>query len=170
MKTNCVNQLARLNSSPRWIVSSKFLIPSQLFTVILVFFVSVFAATAQDMNTRPAETSRTVKSSDNSAATAVSELQLNADRPAELAVFEAKINNLLSEVRKQLAVASNKEWFRQNLEKSIRDKSEQVCPTIRLLDLMYGDAVFVCAPIQDKQELLCAITFLNLSINGILTK
>lgn len=84
--------------------------------------------------------------------------------------FEIKINNLLMEVRKQLANDSNKEWFIQNLEKSLRQKVEQVCPNIPVLNLMFINEPFVCTPDMDKQELLYAIEFLNVSINAMLTK
>ena len=66
------------------------------------------------------ERSRAAKSSVNSATTATSDLQLNAERPAEKAEFEAKINTLLTLVRAALVVESNKTRFRDNLEQSIR--------------------------------------------------
>lgn len=168
MKTNCVNQLTRLNtSSLRWIVSSKSVIPSQLFTVLLTFFVSVFTATAQETNTRPAETSRTVKSNENSAATTVSELELNADRPAELAVFEAKINTLLALVRAELVLESNAVRFHENIEQTIRMKSEQVCPSIALVDLIKDSAPFTATPETGMQELRSAVDFLSVVLNQL---
>jgi len=105
------------------------------------------------------------KQSNRATATAAELSSIN-----ELKEVEVKINNLLTEVRKQLANDANKEWFSQNLEKSIHQKAEQACPSIPVLTLMLGNEPFVCTPGMDKQELLYAIEFLNVSINGMLTK
>ena len=142
----------------------------QFFVILIVFLTSAFSATAQEMNTRPAEMSRTAKSSVNSATTTTSDLQLNAERPAELAEFEAKINTLLTLVRAALVVESNKVRFQDNLEQSIRMKSEQVCPSIGLMDLINGSSPFAVLPETGKQELIYAIDFLSVVINELSAK
>jgi hypothetical protein len=131
---------------------------------------SAFAATAQEMNARPAEMNRTAKTSENSAATRASELQLNAERPTELAEFEAKINTLLTLVRTALVVESNAAKFHENLEQSIRMKSEQVCPSIGLMDLIKGSAPFTASPETGKQELSYAVEFLTVVLNEMSAK
>jgi hypothetical protein len=88
----------------------------------------------------------------------------------ELKELGIKINLLLNQVRTQLADASNKQWFSENLQSSLTAKIAQVCPNIPVLTLMLGNEPFVCTPNMDKQELLYAIDFLNVSINGMLTK
>ena len=142
----------------------------QFFVILIVFLTSAFSATAQEMNTRPAEMSRTAKSSVNSATTTTSDLQLNAERPAELAEFEAKMNTLLTLVRAALVVESNKVRFQDNLEQSIRMKSEQVCPSIGLMDLINGSSPFAVLPETGKQELIYAIDFLSVVINELSAK
>jgi hypothetical protein len=122
------------------------------------------AATAQEMNTRPAEMSRTAKSASTS-----SRVEQSALNP-ELKELGIKINLLLNQARTLLADASNKQWFSENLQSNLRNKSAQVCPNVHLLELMMGDESFVCAPNMEKQELLYVIDFLNVSINGMLTK
>jgi hypothetical protein len=84
--------------------------------------------------------------------------------------FAIKINLLLNEVRIQLTDASNKKWFSENLQSSLNAKSAQVCPNVALVDLMLGTHSFIPTPEMDKQELLYVIDFLNVSINGMLTK
>jgi hypothetical protein len=126
---------------------------------------SAFAASAQEMNARPAEMSRTAKSSESSAATRASELKLNADRSVELDEFEAKINTLLSLVRKALVIESNASKFHEKLEQSIRMKSEQVCPSIGLMDLIKGTAPFTASPNMDKRELNYTVEFLSVVLN-----
>jgi hypothetical protein len=81
-----------------------------------------------------------------------------------------KINVLLKEVRSQLMDASNKQWFSENLQSSLSAKSAQVCTNIALVDLMLSTDSFILTPEMDKQELLYVIDFLNVSINGMLTK
>ena len=142
----------------------------QFFVILIVVLTSAFSATAQEMNTRPAEMSRTAKSSVNSATTTTSDLQLNAERPAELAEFEAKMNTLLTLVRAALVVESNKVRFQDNLEQSIRMKSEQVCPSIGLMDLINGSAPFAVLPETGKQELIYAIDFLSVVLNEVSAK
>ena len=142
----------------------------QFFVILIVFLTSAFSATAQEMNTRPAEMSRTAKSSVNSASTTTSDLQLNAERPAELAEFEAKMNTLLTLVRAALVVESNKVRFQDNLEQSIRMKSEQVCPSIGLMDLINGSSPFAVLPETGKQELIYAIDFLSVVLNELSAK
>ena len=88
----------------------------------------------------------------------------------ELKEFGIKINLLLNQVRTQLADASNKQWFSENLQSRLTAKIAQVCPNIPVLTLMLGNEPLVCTPNMDKQELLYAIDFLNVSINGMLTK
>lgn len=127
-------------------------------------------ATAQDMNVRPVEINRTAKTSENRAATTASELQLNADRSAELDEFEVKINSLLTLVRTALVVESNAAKFHENLEQSIRTKSEQVCPSILLMDLIKGTAPFTASPETGKQELSYAVEFLSVVLNELSAK
>lgn len=98
---------------------------------------------------------------------------LKSDQSAqnpELKELVIKINLLLNQVQNQLGDASNMQWFSENLQSSLSAKSAQVCPNIRLLEFMLGNESFVCAPNMEKQELLYAIDFLNVSINGMLTK
>jgi hypothetical protein len=125
---------------------------------------SAFEATAQEMNTRPAERSRTANSASSS--TTVQQSSLNP----ELKELGIKINLLLNQVRTQLADASNKQWFSENLQSSLSAKSAQVCPNIALVDLMLSTESFILTPEMNKQELLYIIDFLNVSINGMLTK
>jgi hypothetical protein len=126
--------------------------------------------TARDMNVRPVEMSRTAKTSENRATTTASELQLNADRAAELDEFEVKINSLLTLVRTALVVESNAAKFHENLEQSIRMKSEQVCPSIGLMDLIKGTAPFTASPETGKQELSYAVEFLSVVLNELSAK
>jgi hypothetical protein len=125
---------------------------------------SAFAATAKELNTRSAEMSR----STNSAATS-STVEQSALNP-ELKELGIKINLLLNQARTQLADVSNKQWFSENLQSSLSVKSAQVCPNIALVDLMLGTQSFILTPEMNKQELLYVIDFLNVSINGMLTK
>lgn len=165
MKTNLLKQITILGAnSRRWIVSSKSLISSQFFVVLIAFLMSTFAATAQEMKTRTAESSRTAKSASTS-----SRVEQSALNP-ELKKLGVKINLLLNEARTQLSEASNKQWFSENLQSSLSAKSAQVCPNIALVDLMLGSQSFILTPEMDKQELLYVIDFLNVSINGMLTK
>jgi len=101
--------------------------------------------------------------------TAPSTVEQSALNP-ELKELVIKINLLLNQVQNQLADASNMQWFSENLQSSLSAKSAQVCPNIRLLEFMLGNESFVCGPNIEKQELLYAIDFLNVSINGMLTK
>jgi hypothetical protein len=114
--------------------------------------------------------SRSAKSSENSATTTASELQLKADRSAELDEFEVKINTLLTLVRTALVVESNAAKFHENLEQSIRMKSEQVCPSIALMDLIKGTAPFTASPETGKQELSYAVEFLSVVLNELSAK
>jgi hypothetical protein len=125
---------------------------------------SAFAATAKELNTRSAEMSR----STNSAATS-STVEQSALNP-ELKELGIKINLLLNQARTQLADVSNKQWFSENLQSSLSAKSAQVCPNVALVDLMLGTQSFILTPEMEKQELLYVIDFLNVSINGMLTK
>jgi hypothetical protein len=125
---------------------------------------SAFAATAQEMNVRPAEISRTAKSASTS-----SRVEQSALNP-ELKELGIKINLLLNQVRTQLADASNEQWFSENLQRSLSAKSAQVCPNIALVDLMLSSRSFILTQDMEKQELLHVIDFLNVSINGMLTK
>lgn len=152
------------SNSRRWIVSSKTQISSQFFVILVAFLMSAFAATAQETNTRSAEMSRTAKSASTS-----SKVEQSALNP-ELKELGIKINLLLNQVRTQLADASKKQWFSENLQSSLSAKSAQVCPNIALVDLMLGTQSFILTQDMDKQELLGVIDFLNVSINGMLTK
>jgi hypothetical protein len=104
----------------------------------------------------------------NSVSTA-SSVEKSARNP-KFKELEIKINSLLTEARTQLADASNKQWFSENLQSSLSAKSAQACPNIALIDLMLGTQSFILTPEMEKQELLYAIEFLNVSINGMLTK
>ena len=137
---------------------------SQFFVVLITFLMSAFAATAKELNTRSAEMSR----STNSAATS-STVEQSALNP-ELKELGIKINLLLNQARTQLADVSNKQWFSENLQSSLSAKSAQVCPNVALVDLMLGTQSFILTPEMEKQELLYVIDFLNVSINGMLTK
>jgi hypothetical protein len=171
MKKKLHDQFTMLGSnSRRWIVSSKTPKASQFFIVLLTFLATAFSAAAQETNTRSAEMSRTAKSSENSATATASELQLNANRPAELDEFEAKINTLLTLVRAALVVESNAAKFHENLEQSIRMKSEQVCSSIALMDLIKGTAPFTASPESGKQELNYAVDFLSVVLNELSAK
>lgn len=162
---NCTPKIpSGLFNSLRRTVRRKSLNSFQFFAVVLVFLVPAFTATAQEMNTRPAEMSRTTNS-----ATTVSRVEQSALNP-ELKELGIKINLLLDQVRNQLADASKKQWFSENLQSSLSAKSAQVCPNIALVDLMLGTQSFILTPELDKQELLNVIDFLNVSINGMLTK
>jgi hypothetical protein len=88
----------------------------------------------------------------------------------ELKELGIKINLLLNQLQNQLGDASNKQWFSENLQSSLSAKSAQVCPNIALVDLMLSTESFILTPEMDKQELLYVIDFLNVSINGMLTK
>ena len=137
---------------------------SQFFVVLIAFLMSAFAATAQESNTRSAERSRTANSA--STASTVEQSSLNP----ELKELGIKINLLLNQVHTQLGDAANKQWFSDNLQSSLIAKSAQVCPNIALVDLMLGTQSFILTQEMDKQELLHVIDFLNVSINGMLTK
>ena len=136
----------------------------QFFVILIVVLTSAFSATAQEMNTRPAEMSRAANSV--STASIVEQSALNP----ELKELGIKINLLLNQVRTQLGDAANKQWFSDNLQSSLIAKSAQVCPNIALVDLMLSSQSFILTQEMDKQELLHVIDFLNMSINGMLTK
>ena len=125
---------------------------------------------AQETNVRPTQSSSAAAttSSAKSASTA-STVEQSALNP-ELKELGIKINLLLNQVRTQLADASNMQWFSENLQSSLSAKSAQVCPNIALVDLMLSSQSFILTQDMDKQELLYAIDFLNVSINGMLTK
>jgi hypothetical protein len=156
--------LSKKSNSLRWTVRTKSLNSFQLFAVNLALLAPAFTATAQEMNTRPAEMSSTANS-----APALSRVEQSALNP-ELKELGNKINLLLNQARTQLADASNKQWFSENLQSSLSAKSAQVCPNVALVDLMLGTQSFILTPEMDKQELLYIIDFLNVSINGMLTK
>lgn len=171
MKKKLHDQLSMLGSnSRRWIVSEESLISSQFFVVLIAFLMSAFAATAQETITRSAEKNRTSKSTENSATTAVSDVQLNANLSAELDELEVKINSLLTPVRTALVVESNATKFHENLKQSIRMKSEQVCPSIALMDLINGSEPFTASPNTGKQELSYAVEFLSVVLNELSAK
>lgn len=161
---NCTPKIpSGLFNSLRWTVKRKSLNSSQFFAIV-VFLVPAFTATAQEMNTRPAEMSSTANSAPNS-----SRFEQSALNP-ESKELGFKINLLLDQVRTHLADASNKQWFSENLQSSLNVKSAQVCPNVALVDLVLGTQSFILTPEMEKQELLYVIDFLNVSINGMLTK
>jgi hypothetical protein len=157
-----INHLQAENAlkNQRWNLSG-FLTLILIFTTVLMLgATNVFA---QQSYTKPNEISN-----ERPAVTATA-----ADFSNEMKAFtelEVKVNSLLKEARILLAEESNKQWFQENLEKGLRQKSEQVCPNLPVLTLMFGNDPFVCTPNMDKQELFYAIEFLNVSINGMLTK
>ena len=161
MKTILLKLQTSINSRG-WNVSEKVYRFTLLFSVLLCWSFGVVAQESAEGTIKAEQ----VKQSNRATDTAADFSSSNH----ELKEVEVKINKLLTEVRNQLAIESNKEWFSQNLEKSLRQKSEQVCPNIPVLTLMFGNESFVCTPGMDKQELLYAIEFLNVSINGMLTK
>lgn len=118
------------------------------------------AATAQDMNVRPAEMSRTAKSGENSSTATGNDLKLNAERPAGLVHVEAKINALLDDIRVLLKTASVAERFNKILEKTLTINAEQVCPSLDLVYLIKGSAVFRASSKNEKQELYSAVDLL----------
>lgn len=132
-----------------------FLVLISIFSLNLVF--------SQETVSRSERSENPSKSSEVSA-------QENSKIDPEQKEMEVKINALLKEVRSQLQDVSNKKWFEENLQNSLRMKSAQVCPSVHLLDLMLGSNPFVYSSELDKQELLYAIEFLNVSLNGMLTK
>jgi len=136
----------------------------QFFVILIAFLMSAFAATAQETNTPSAERIRAA----NSVSTA-STVEQSALNP-ELKELGIKINLLLNQVHTQLADAANKQWFSENLQSSLIAKSAQVCPNIALVDLMLSSQSFILTQDMEKQELLHVIDFLNVSINGMLTK
>ena len=150
------------NSLIRTVVT-KPLKPFQLF-IIPAFISSFFVANAQEMNVRPAEMSLSAKGTSSALTTEQSALN------PELKELGIKINLLLNQVRTQLADAANKQWFSENLQSSLSAKSAQVCPNIALVDLMLSTESFILTQDMEKQELLHVIDFLNVSINGMLTK
>ena len=138
----------------------------------LMLLLTIYTGTvnAQETNVRPTQSSSAAAttSSAKSASTA-STVEQSALNP-ELKELGIKINLLLNQVRTQLADASNMQWFSENLQSSLSAKSAQVCPNIALVDLMLSSQSFILTQDMDKQELLYAIDFLNVSINGMLTK
>ena len=138
----------------------------------LMLLLTVYTGTvnAQETNVRPTQSSSAAAttSSAKSASTALTADQLALN--PELKELGIKINLLLTQVQNHLGDASNMQWFNENLQSSLSAKSAQVCPNIALVDLMLGTQSFILTPEMDKQELLYVIDFLNVSINGMLTK
>ena len=138
----------------------------------LMLLLTIYTGTvnAQETNVRPTQSSSAAAttSSAKSASTALTTDQ-SAQNP-ELKELVIKINLLLNQVQNQLGDASNMQWFSENLQSSLSAKSAQVCPNIALVDLMLSSQSFILTQDMDKQELLHAIDFLNVSINGMLTK
>lgn len=164
MKTNLLNQIHILGAnSRRWTVSSK----NSILVISLVAISVCFSSKVQAQEEISTERNER-------AATAVSgSAPLKSEQAAlnpELKELGLKINLLLNQVRTQLADASNKQWFSENLQRSLSAKSAQVCPNIALVDLMLSSQSFILTPEMDRQELLYVIDFLNVSINGMLTK
>jgi hypothetical protein len=164
MKKSLHNQFAMLGSnSRRWIVSSKNSILLLSLVAICVCFSSKVQAQEEISKERNERAATAVSG------TAPSTVEQSALNP-ELKELGIKINLLLNQVRTQLADASNKQWFSENLQSSLSAKSAQVCPNIALIDLMLGTQSFIVTPEIEKQELLYVIDVLNVSINGMLTK
>jgi hypothetical protein len=164
MKKKLHDQFTMLGSnSRRWIVSSKNSILLLSLVAICVCFSSKVQAQEEISKERNERAATAVSG------TAPSTVEQSSLNP-ELKELGIKINLLLNQLQNQLGDASNKQWFSENLQSSLSAKSAQVCPNIALVDLMLSTESFILTPKMDKQELLHAIDFLNVSINGMLTK
>ncbi|MEJ6582805.1 MAG: hypothetical protein QNL29_02055 [Crocinitomicaceae bacterium] len=138
--------------------------------LMLLLTVYIGTVNAQETNVRPTQSSSAAATTSSAK---IASTALTADQSAqnpELKELVIKINLLLNQVQNHLGDASNMQWFSENLQSSLSAKSAQVCPNIALVDLMLGTQSFVLTQDMDKQELLYVIDFLNVSINGMLTK
>jgi hypothetical protein len=164
MKKKLHDQCTMLGSnSRRWTVGSKNSILLMSLVAICVCFSSKVQAQEEISKERNERAATAVSG------TAPSTVEQSSLNP-ELKELGIKINVLLKDVRSQLRDASNLLWFEENLQNSLRLKSAQACPSVHLIELVRGNEAFVVTPNMDKQELLYAIEFLNVSINGMLTK
>jgi hypothetical protein len=157
---NVLSNADNLFSNLRWTGNPKSLNAARVLVVLVAFFLSVFTASAQEINARPTETTREVKSSENSATTAASEFLSDAERPVGLVQVEAKINALLLDIRALLQTESCAARFRESLEKTFSMKAEQVCPSMDLVNLIKGSTSFRASSETEKQELYYAVDFL----------
>lgn len=164
MKTNLLNQITMLGAnSRRRIVSSK----NSIFLISLVAISVCSSSKVRAQEVISTERNERVATTFSAAFPSIG--NQSALNP-ELKKLGVKINLLLNEARTQLSEASNKQWFSENLQSSLSAKSAQVCPNIALVDLMLSSQSFILTQDMDKQELLYVIDFLNVSINGMLTK
>lgn len=115
------------------------------------------AATAQDMNLRQAEMSRTAKNAD------VSPTEQTSLNP-ELRELNLNANLLLNELRQLLKNTEKEMIFRESVGPGIIDKSNVLCPSVELKNLLLGDDRSKSVLIHDKAELK---TFMNLITEAI---
>lgn len=116
------------------------------------------AATVQDMNTHPAEDKTT---------TDVLGLKISAERPAGLVSIEAEINLILIDIRTLLATDSNATQFYKIQEQTFRKKTEQICPSIDVMNLISGSSPFRASQKTEKNELFIAFDFLSDVLNDL---
>jgi hypothetical protein len=158
MKTNLLNQITMLGAnSRRWIVSSKTLISSQFFIVLLAFLTTVFSSAAQtDVTSSEHQTSRQMaarmKSSEAKSATA------SFVATKEL---EKEINSALNEIRVLLTDDNNKTRFETSFAPEMYRKGEQACPSVDLKNLILGGSSFVATTVISDQELKHALDLLK---------
>ena len=135
---------------------------SMVFTLIF----SVNSLLAQNNNEElDKKAFRTVE---NSPTATAADKELSTKVKSKHPELENKINILLKELRPLLAIDANQLWFRENLEKSIAEKSEHICPNIGLIELIYSSKPFVPSTEMDSQQLLYVVDFLSLSINALM--
>jgi hypothetical protein len=143
------------------------------FLSILVFLTTftTFSSKSQESDLRSVETREKAKAdqveqSTGVVATMTDALPINQ----QITELQTKINDLLIEMHKHLAHNGNKEWFRQNMERSLRQKAEQTCPYIPVIDLIVGDKLLVSTPSMNEQQLNNTLEFLIVLRNTVLTK
>ena len=110
---------------------------------------------------------QTVFAQEKIATATVVDSEISQANKSKQTALETKINVLLSDLRALLSDEAKKSWFQQNLESSIAEKSEQVCPSMNLIKLIYSVKQFVVTKEMDSKQLLNAVEFLNVSINEL---
>jgi hypothetical protein len=110
---------------------------------------------------------QTIFAQEKIATATVVDSELSQATKSKQTTLETKINVLLSDLRALLSDEAKKSWFQQNLESSIAEKSEQVCPSMNLIKLIYSVKQFVVTKEMDSKQLLNAVEFLNVSINEL---
>ena len=113
---------------------------------------------------------QTVFAQENLATATVVDKELSQVAKSKYSELETKINVQLKELRSLLSDETKQLWFSENLENSIAAKSEQVCPSIDLIKLIYSAKQFVVTSDMDSKQLLYAVEFLNVSINELKEK